>query len=220
MGAATSKLQDGDAADVGAAVASLGVAFEQYRQLIVENGVDGKTLLSLQDTDLDESIPNTLPRRRLLTELSKLKAAHQELYSAHGSSKFVVDKQFFKFGSSDVFRDGLRGFLAESDLKRSMEQECSTNEGGKYKETFDYVVSEKAVEKQVLDQNTGIQRMKDFGHNNWTLANFCSLEVAVKANLTPAHVAAIRLYTGALYAPWNWALRNATHDAKAELLNW
>jgi hypothetical protein len=70
-------------------------------------------------------------------------------------------------------------------------------------------------------------RLREQGHDGWKLADFVSLETAQKAELKPAHVAMIRLYTGSLYWIWNKTLRDLTETepaaraaAKKELLKW
>lgn len=68
-------------------------------------------------------------------------------------------------------------------------------------------VLQKAKEEVKQDQATKLDKIKDKGHDGWTLDNFVNLEVAKKAKLGRSHVAVIRLYTGALYKPWNMALR-------------
>ena len=51
-------------------------------------------------------------------------------------------------------------------------------------------------------------RKRDLGNEGKTLAQFCEHDDAVKANLTSAEVAALRLYTGPAYKPMNKALRD------------
>lgn len=39
------------------------------------------------------------------------------------------------------------------------------------------------------------------------LEDFANLPIAIKAQLLPAHVATVRMYTGKFFRPWNQALR-------------
>jgi hypothetical protein len=73
MGSSSSKpLVRWDEAELGKAITGLGAAFEQYGALPAQNGLDGKTLITLGEGDLDALIPNQLHRKRLLAELAKL----------------------------------------------------------------------------------------------------------------------------------------------------
>ena len=49
--------------------------------------------------------------------------------------------------------------------------------------------------------------VRDQGHAGMRLANFAALEMALAAELTLAEVAALRLYSGPMFAPMNYALR-------------
>ena len=49
--------------------------------------------------------------------------------------------------------------------------------------------------------------VRDQGHAGMRLADFASHEMAVAAELTLAEVAALRLYSGPMFAPMNYALR-------------
>ena len=131
--------------------------------------------------------------------------------------------EFFRFGTTDEFLHGLSG-LARDGLKRSMEAEARTNDDGKWWPEYEYVVL-RAAEEDVDDLDstakfagklslTGEQIVRDRGHAGMTLADFCARPEARDADLTPAEVAALRLYTGPLYAPLNAALR------KLEIASW
>ena len=49
--------------------------------------------------------------------------------------------------------------------------------------------------------------VRDHGHAGMRLADFAAHEMAVAAELTLAEVAALRLYSGPMFAPMNYALR-------------
>jgi hypothetical protein len=104
-------------------------------------------------------------------------------------------------------------------LTRSMEEEFRENEGGKFFKIFQYVVYEVAEEKEdtVLTQQaqnlsnpsstTRLSQVRDKGRTGWKLADFANVPSAVKAGLTQAEVAAIRLYTA--FDRVSWSLNNA-----------
>lgn len=119
------------------------------------------------------------------------------------AQKFDTNLKYFKFGSDGDFRDGLTGKI--SKLVRSMEEECLTNDNGAWREHYEYVVKHPACEA-MTDPNAP-HRIRDKGHEGLRLEDFVKHKMAVDAKLTSAEVAAIRMYTGPLYAPWNKALR-------------
>ena len=49
--------------------------------------------------------------------------------------------------------------------------------------------------------------VRDHGHSGMTLSSFCEHAMAKAAQLSPAEVAALRLYSGPMFAPMNYALR-------------
>jgi hypothetical protein len=141
------------------------------------------------------------------------------------AGKFSSPVQHFKFGRSNVFLNGLAGFVTEKELTCSIEHECTYNDGGLYRKCYEYVVLEPAKEMRHQDKCTGLWRIKDRGHNGWRLERFASLEIATKAGLKLAHCAVIRMYTGELFRPLNRALRalvgiDKHPEAKEALLKW
>ena len=130
--------------------------------------------------------------------------------------KLVMPAEFFLFGQTQAFMDGLPGML-EGGLLRSMAEEARTNEGGRWWEEFRYVV-ERAAEEDVPDlpstakfkgkrSVSGDVIVRDRGHAGMTLRSFCEHAMAKGAQLTVAEVAAIRCYSGPMFAPINNALR-------------
>lgn len=115
----------------------------------------------------------------------------------------TIPEKFFVFGDEAHYVEGLTTKIKE--LTRSMEEECTTNDSGKWKEAYNYVVYEKAVEISADPMRPN--RVRDKGNGGMTLSDFCNHQTSVNANLTQAEVAALRLYTGPLYEPWNRALR-------------
>jgi hypothetical protein len=140
--------------------------------------------------------------------------------------KFSSDVNFFVFGEATSYVHGLMGCIQEKNLERSIEQECKRNEDGKYAGDYEYVVNQRAREVVVTEPCTGQERVKDKGHDGWSLNHFCEQKEAAAAKLQPCHCAVIRMYTGRLYAPWNRALRalagqaENNSEAVTNLLKW
>jgi hypothetical protein len=117
------------------------------------------------------------------------------------------------------------GFLSAMDLKRSIDEECRSNDSGKWLADYLYVVAQPACQSTVVHPATGQPKVRDTGHDGWVLANFAELEVAKSAALQVAHVAVIRMYTGPFYRPWNSALRSLADlehnpQADSQILEW
>jgi len=123
----------------------------------------------------------------------------------YNASKF---EGYMVFGAVSSFKDGLVKKI--KNLYRSMEEECYSNDEGKWKKHFDYIVNQPAFE-WIEDPFTR-HRIRDEGHNGLTLDYFVNHDIAKEAKLSSAEVAALRLYTGPLYAPWNTTLRNSEID--------
>jgi Ran GTPase-activating protein (RanGAP) involved in mRNA processing and transport len=136
--------------------------------------------------------------------------------------KLLTDARFFAFGHFADFLKGLFG--TDAELGRSMEEEFKFNLGGKYLEEYRYVVHRLCEEDVDADGRgplssttakfrgktsvTGKVIVRDEGHGGMCLADFAAHPDAVRAGLTLAEVAALRLYTGPTYRPLNEALRS------------
>jgi Ca2+-binding EF-hand superfamily protein len=143
------------------------------------------------------------------------------------TDKFSMNVDKFKFGKNDVFAGGLMSFISDKDLRRSIETECRENsdKDNKYYDDYKYVVFDPAREQETRDPATGKVRHKDKGHAGKTLDDFTEEVQRRCPKIKKAHIAVARLYTGALYRPWNSALRalidvDTNPDAKKELLKW
>ena len=134
--------------------------------------------------------------------------------------KFNTKVEYFQFGGNEDFMEGLTKYLHPTDIKRSMEAECRDNDDGMYYETYIYVVSKPAKEERVKDPATGQWRIKEKGHDGWTLDKFVSHRKIQQAGLKHCHVAAIRMYSGSLYDPWNSALRALKAGSEEGLKKW
>eukprot|EP00937_MAST-01D_sp_MAST-1D-sp2_P003028 g3028.t1 len=63
--------------DVGEQVAAIGGAFEKYKQVAIDNDVDGKTLLGLDDDDFEECGVSKMHRKKIRMKLDELQQASQ-----------------------------------------------------------------------------------------------------------------------------------------------
>lgn len=131
-------------------------------------------------------------------------AAISEEVARHKFAQHRPDVQYMMFGNVTACCERLS--LGIQNLTRSMEQECTQNNHGKYAAEYEYVVCKPAVEE--IQATTGLTR--DFGHQDMDLNAFCQCEMAQDASLTLCEVTALRLYTGTLHHQWNDVLRNGS----------
>jgi len=134
----------------------------------------------------------------------------------NNNDKFSTPTEYFIFGNIEDYQDGLLKKI-HIGLFRSMKEECYNNDNGKWKNDFEYVVNEAAIEK-IIDPNIP-HRIRDQGHEGMILNDFLKHQMAIDAKLTQAEVASLRLYTGPFYIPWNTALRKYKEDPTL-LENW
>lgn len=234
MGAAAGMPRQWSSQDVQNAVSAIAPAFSVYGQALFDNGIDGLALLTLKDSDIATfGIEiKAIHRDRLLRELDSIRKLHKDIVdlpvntgnntiqittlppvdAQSSNSKFSSNVEHFVFGKDDDFRDGLTKKVKK--LVRSMEVECTSNDNGAWKNEYNYVACGKAVEQVVA-----AHRVRDLGHEGMSLQDFVNHPKAVEAELTVAEVAALRLYTGPLYDPWNKALRLFNHDPSL-LVDW
>ena len=132
-------------------------------------------------------------------------------------AKMVSNVDEMTFGSDKEHKEGLRGLVSE--LTRSMQDEARQNERGRWLKEFEYVVDRPAREdvdlpttKKGKVSSSGEVIIRDRGHDGLKLDDFCKMPDAVAAKLTRAEVAALRLYTGPLFRPINYALRHRKID--------
>ena len=120
-----------------------------------------------------------------------------------------------------------------------MEDECTLNDNGKWKEHYIYVVYQNAY--AYAPDSSQPHRIRDYGNDGKSLSDFANHLMAKEADLTIAEgfykyyyhyyyyhhhhhhhyhyhykVAALRMYTGPFYVPWNAALR--LYDSDPTLL--
>jgi hypothetical protein len=214
-----SLLKNATVDDIAEYVGNIGPAYQEYQQVLRDSGIDGAVLLDLQREDIKDflselGIKSVVHKTKLSSVLGKLVEMATASKSAtsleqlddekeEDLSKLTSKIEFFIFGSELEFLDGLTKKIKV--LTRSMEEECSQNEGGKWWKHFNYVINEAALEL-TLDPAFP-HRIRDQGHSGMRLRDFMSHETAVNASLMESEVAALRLYTGPLYVPWNSALR-------------
>lgn len=93
----------------------------------------------------------------------------------------------------------------------AIEDEVKTNGTDEDRECLQYVLHERAGSNPKLFPNSDWPR--DHGRNGETFHDFVEHESAKKANLTPGHVLALRLYTSAVFHSINGPLREQNMQA-------
>jgi hypothetical protein len=226
-------------AEVSEVVRSIAPKFAPYAKAFLDHGIDGESLLSFSIEKLNEYgiVVKGIHRDRLLRELNNIRNINSAILergkatarvthdpssdklssrpiieSTVSGGKFNTLPQYFVFGNDQDFQDGLTKKVKQ--LTKSMECECITTEKGIWAKAYTYVTKEAAVERE-----DGPHRVRDLGHGGLKLDDFCRHEKAVEAKLTVAEVAALRMYTGPMYEPWNRALRMYATDP-SQLADW
>ena len=216
--------------EIAELIVSIGSQYAKYKDAIIDNEIDGSTISILSDEELVDALKDigisVIHSAKIRSEFSKLKNGTSNSNSSNNNSsnsnsndsnndnsKFNCPVEYFVFGDEKAFRDGL--LAKTTSLTRSMEDECTINDDGKWKQHYMYVVYQSASELMI--DETQPHRIRDQGHNGMTLNDFCNHFIAKEAELTQAEVASIRMYTGPFYIPWNTALRNA--DKNPSLLH-
>jgi hypothetical protein len=115
MGAEVS-LSSGDAAEeVADHLASLGKAYESYRPICIENGIDGSQLCDLCDEDLAEYGVSVTPHRKRI--LKRIKAAGMISFESQSSKALVLLTHVYRcslcFSSPFAFERCFAGFERE-----------------------------------------------------------------------------------------------------------
>ena len=116
-------------------------------------------------------------------------------------AKFASPVKEFVFGKRAVWEGGLQKKLG-ARVRRSVEEECTLNDGGKWKAEYEYFARQPAQAARAP-----YDEQYDKGHDGWTLDKFRQLAKDRGAALTLVETAVLRMYTGDLYVPWNNALR-------------
>ena len=105
---------------------------------------------------------------------------------------------------------------ARPKVLRSIQEECCSNDGGIWRLEYNYVAKHKATQGRwkfapdgthMAEEKPDWPKTRDLGHTGRTLDWFCGKPEAVRANLTRAEVAMLRLYTGPMFRALNGALR-------------
>ena len=187
-----------------------GAMYSRVSEAIEEWGIDGVELSYMSMDDVKELLMEMdmkpFHRKKLMVMFSRLK---EQLHNQEAADlKYTTSPEDMVFGDHTDFKDGLTTKIQV--LERSMEEECTTNDGGKWKEQYDYVVNEEATE--LHEDPSKPHRIRDLGHNGMRLEDFEKHEMATAASLTQAEVAALRMYTGPFYSVWNSVLRMYSTD--------
>ena len=104
-------------------------------------------------------------------------------------------------------------------VKRSVEQECMNNDGGKWREQYKYIVREAARAQRKPedgDDAHGDSIIFDEGHDGLSLDDFRAKAAALGVQLSRVEVGVLRMYTADFFRPWNSALRGLGADQKPD----
>lgn len=115
------------------------------------------------------------------------------------NAKMVAPASTFKFGTRQEWITGLQQKLGHL-ITRSVEAECTTNDGGVWRKPYEYFVKERArPEHRPGDGNDveGKPIIFDEGHEGWSLSDFHAIAQTEKADarLNKVEVAILRMYT-------------------------
>ena len=164
----------------------------------------------LQDLERQQKL-NAIEVDKLWTAFEPfLRGSAEQTGVAEQSSKLLADPEHFVFGTTDEF---MHGMTLDGGLTRSIEQEFASNESGRWMAEYLYVVKHRAIAvpdapsddpafinaaQRFVDISPALTpfRRRDAPYDGMALDDFARHEDAVKANLTRAEVAALRLYTG------------------------
>ena len=116
---------------------------------------------------------------------------------ARFGARFVATTKHFIFGSRKDWIGGLQQKLG-TFVKRSIEAECMTNDGGAWKTRYEYIVKKAAKSEQRRQDGSdahGEPIIFDEGHDGMRLEDFQRLAEARGAPLTLAETATLRMYT-------------------------
>ena len=96
--------------EVGEQVAAIGGAFEKYKEIVIDNDVDGETLLDLDDDDLEAYGVTLKPhRKKILKKLQGLKTAPVAPVAAAPEQQ-PIDEAARRFSSEAS--DGIKLFMS------------------------------------------------------------------------------------------------------------
>jgi hypothetical protein len=156
-----------------------------------------------------------IPARSLFAMLHANSPRDDATLTRFGPGKLLV-------GQPREAATGIFGFIgcSEDELRERMARsvvaivdEAEALEDEVLSECLSYVLHERAGHSERTFQNCGLRdRAPDGselpGRHGMTLADFCALDVARDAQLSEAHVAALRLYSTAAFAAISQPMRN------------
>jgi len=140
----------------------------EYQKLILDHNVDGESLDRMFKKFISENNGSSTLSSKLRNEVTRtrLQDGEGDPFSSQSGNPAVaaavcevsVEKSvsvaasvgkmssdaFFLFGGDEDYKDGLTKKI--HTLTRSMRDECCSNDAGKWRSEFDYVVVEAAVE--------------------------------------------------------------------------
>ena len=133
-------------------------------------------------------------------------------------SKYQAVAEEFVFGTRSDWLGGLQSKLGPL-VTRSIEVECSTNDGGRWRKSYEYIVKQaaKPVHRPEDGVDThGAKIIFDEGHDGWGLKKFHELANERGTSLSLVEVGVLRMYTADFYVPWNNALRGLDLGSKPD----
>ena len=129
------------------------------------------------------------------------------------ATKFSSSIPTFVFGDEATYMDGLLSRVGK--LHRSVHQEFTYNESGRWKPFLDYVLG---TAKQEYPCQTGKGKAptdelipsytRDLDHDGMTLEDFFHKQPEMNEKLTIVEIAVLRVYTGRWFQAINFYLRN------------
>ena len=119
-------------------VAGLGTAFEEYKEMVIDNNIDGKTLVILTSKDLEElGVGKGIHRKQILAKVEELNgtkaaikrskpAAAAAAIAARAAAQGDNNKLFLSYARGDEstpFARRLKAFLEEHGFEVWMDEE-------------------------------------------------------------------------------------------------
>ena len=112
-------------------VAGLGKAFEEYKEMVLDNDIDGETLVILTNENLEEAgMDKDLHRKKILAKVEKLSSNQAAIKRVQPASTFTTqgnsNKLFLSYARGDEstpFARKLKAFLEEHGFEVWMDEE-------------------------------------------------------------------------------------------------
>jgi hypothetical protein len=169
----------------------------------------------LADVDLDGDL-NDAEFELMWKQLPAVKAT--DVLGERFGAKFVTGLDTFVFGSREDWLGGLPQKLGTL-IRRSVEVECTTNDGGRWKQLYEYIVKKSASPMHKAEDGNdahGEPIVFDEGHKGMKLTDFQRLASERNTPLSLVETGVLRMYTTEFFTPWNNALRGLDLNFKPD----